>query len=309
MIKFLTVRCLFLFCCFIFLFAISGPILAGTPQDNTGGYRLGPGDVLKMSILAGGEEQVSQNLVVGGEGGINVPFIGKLQGAGLTLQELEKQIIIPLERDFFVDPQVYLQIDEYHSLQFFISGAVKNPGIYSLDFTPTFLDLLANAGGALPERGNLAYILRGVKDISLTESDLTESELKDTISGTEPIIVDLDKLLDAGDMSGNLRLQSGDTVYIPLGTRLHQSTTKVYVQGEVRTPGVFNFQPGMTALAACIMAQGFSKYAAPNRARIIRQSKDGQIVIKIDLEAIQEGEEPDVPLKPGDSIHIPEAWL
>ena len=305
----ITVRRLLLFCCLVFPFVIYGIVVAEESGNSTRGYQLGAEDVLMISIMAGGEEQVSQKLVVGGEGDINVPFIGKIKGAGLTLHELEKLIIIPLKRDFFVDPEVYLQIVEYHSLQFFISGAVKNPGIYSLDFTPTFLDLLANAGGALPERGNLAYILRGVKDISLTESDLTESELKDTISGSEPISVDLNKLLDEGDMSGNLRLQSGDTVYIPLGTRLNQSTTKVYVQGEVNSPGVFDFQPGITALAACIMAKGFGKFAAPNRARIIRQTKDGQIVIKIDLEAIQEGEEPDVPLKPGDSIHIPEAWL
>jgi polysaccharide biosynthesis/export protein len=305
----ITVRRLLLFCCFVLPFVLSGTISAEEARENTRGYRLGSGDVLTISIMAGGEEQVSQNIVVGGEGGINVPFIGKLQGGGLTLKELEELIIIPLERDYFVNPQVYLQIAEYHSLQFFISGAVKKPGIYSLDFIPTFLDLLANAGGALPERGTMAYILRGVKDISLTESDLTESELKDTISGSEPIIVDLNKLLDEGDMTGNLRLRSGDTVYIPLGTRLNQSATKVYVQGEVNTPGVFDFQPGMTALAACIMARGFARFAAPNRARIIRQTKEGQIVIKIDLEAIQKGEEPDVPLKPGDSIHIPEAWL
>jgi polysaccharide biosynthesis/export protein len=307
MIELLIVRRLLVFYCFVFLFVVYGTISAES-QDNPRIYRLGAEDVVMISIMAGGEEQVSKNLVVGGDGDINIPFIGKIQCAGLTLQALEKLIIIPLERDFFVEPQVYLRIVEYRSLQFFISGAVKNPGMYSLEFIPTFLDLLANAGGALPERGNMAYILRGVKDISLTESDMTESALKG-ISGSEPIIVDLNKLLDEGDMSGNLRLQSGDTVYIPLGTRLNQAATKVYVQGEVKAPGVFDFQPGMTALAACIMAQGFAKFAAPDHARIIRQTKDGQIVIEINLEAIQKGDAPDVPLQPGDSIHIPETWL
>jgi len=272
------------------------------PKDA--GYRLGAEDVLTISILAGGEEQVETQMVVGGNGDVNVPFIGKIKAVGMTMEELEKAILVPLERDFFVSPQVHLQIKEYHSLQFFISGAVKNPGKYELNFTPTIMDLVANAGGVLPERGNLAYILRGVAG-----TRISESEIEDTIAKTEPIRVDLIKLLDEGDMSENIRLQSGDTIYIPLGTNLNQSATKVYVQGEIKKPGVFDFQPGMTALAACIMAGGFDKFAAPNRAMVIRQTKEGQETIKINLEKVISGELADLPLKPGDRIHIPESWL
>lgn len=275
--------------------------------DSTGAsraYRLGAEDVVSISILAGGEEQVSKNLVVGDNGEVNVPFIGKVPALGLTLEELEKRILAPLAQDYFVDPQVHLQITEYRSLQFFISGAVKNPGMYSLDFTPTILDLLAHAGGALPERGNLAYILRGGPGLALSET-----ELEEVITKADPILVDLNKLLDDGNMSENLVLKSGDTIYIPLGTRLNQAATKIYVQGKVKKPGVFDYQPGLTALAACIMAEGFDKFAAPNRARIIRQTTGGQQIIQIDLKSVQKGDIPDVPLQPGDRIHIPEAWL
>lgn len=286
------------------LLLVPGAVLCKTEGGKGAAYRLGPEDVVKISILAGGEEQVAKEMVVAETGHVNVPFIGKVKAGGLTLTELEKKIIKPLEQDFFVDPQVHLQIIGYHSLEFFISGAVKNPGKFELDFTPTIMDLIANAGGVLPERGNLAYILRGVQN-----KPITDSELNSTISKSGPEKIDLKRLLDEGDMSENIRLKSGDTVYIPLGSKLDQATTKVYVQGEVKNPGVFDYQPGLTALAACIMAGGFDKFAAPNRAKVIRQTTDGQETIKINLEKVQTGDLADLPLKPGDRIHIPESWL
>ncbi|NDY74581.1 polysaccharide export protein [Desulfobacter hydrogenophilus] len=277
-------------------------------------YRLGVGDMVKISILAGGEEQVAKEMVVGDTGDVTVPFIGKLTAAGLTINELEKQIVPPLARDFFVEPQVHLQIIEYHSLQFFISGAVKEPGVFSLDFIPTIMDLIAKAGGVTQERGNLAYVLRGMKAPIIMAQDKTLENLDaevptQSIAGTKPIIVDLKRLLDEGDMTENIRLATGDTIYIPPGTKLDQAATKIYVQGKVKTPGVFEYQPGMTALAACIMAGGFDKFSAPNRARVIRRTSTERTIITINLKKVQTGDEPDLPLQPGDRIHIPESWL
>ena len=290
MLQFLrNYRILLIFLPVFFLFVL---LERGFCADSTKGsaYRLGSEDVVNISILAGGEEQVAKEMVVGSNGNINVPFIGKIKAAGLTMEELERAITKPLARDFFVDPQVHLQIKGYHSLQFFISGAVNKPGMFELDYTPTIMDLIANAGGVLPERGNLAYILREMAD-------------------TEPIKVDLLKLLDEGNMSENIILESGDTIYIPLGTKLNQATTKIYVQGEVKNPGIFNFQPGITALSACIIAGGFAKFAAPNRTIIIRMTQEGQETIKLNLKKVISGDRPDLPLKPGDRIHIPESWF
>jgi len=293
---------------FILLFCLILPSVGmgetSLPADNAPSYRLGPDDVVKISILAGGTEQVAKEMVVGGTGHVTVPFVGKVMAQGLTLGELETAIVKPLGAEFFVDPQVHLQIVGYHSLKFFISGAVKNPGKFELDFIPTIMDLIAKAGGVLPERGNLAYILRGGE-----VQDMSQDQLQSEIARGEPIRVDLIRLLDQGNMEHNIQLKSGDTVYIPLGTQLDQSFTKVYVQGRVVKPGVFDFHPGMTALAACIMAGGFDKFAAPNRALIIRQGESAQEVIDIDLDKVQKGKQPDTPLQPGDRIHIPESWL
>lgn len=273
-------------------------------DSKSSGYRLGKEDVLTISILAGGEQQVATEAVVAGNGYVNIPFVGKIMAEGMTMGELEKAILIPLERDYFVKPQVHLQVKEYHSLQFFISGAVKKPGKYELDFTPTIMDLVANAGGVLPGRGNLAYVLRGI-----TSQEINATNIEETITKSKPIRVDLIKLLDEFDMSENIRLQSGDTIYIPLAAKLKQSKNKISVQGKIRRPTVFDYHPGLTALRVCIMAGGFAKFAAPNRAKIIRQTKDGQKTINLNLNKVISGIIPDLALKPGDRIYIPESWF
>jgi len=261
-------------------------------QKSATTYKVGPGDIITVIIRAGGIEQAKTDLLVSDQGEITIPFIGNIKVLGLTLKKLEQKIYTPLEKDYFVDPQVNIQMKEYHSLSYTISGAVDEPGKYELDFHPSLLDLIAKAGGVEKERGNIAYVLRYSQG-----------------SENDPITIDLSKLLDEGDMSQNVMLETGDKIYIPQGQKLDQTKTSIYLEGEIKKPGMLDFQPGLTALSACIMAGGFGKYAAPNRARIIRIEGTKHKIIKIDLDKIKEGNTPDFPLKPGDRIHIPETWL
>ncbi len=267
-------------------------------------YRIGPRDVITLTIFAGGEKQQEVDLTVSASGTINIPFIGALTAGGLTVPELEQRITEPLAKDYFVNPEVNVVIKEYHSLQYYISGAVRSPGLYETDSKVTVMELIAKAGGVLPERGNIAYVLQASSDI-LSEG----SDIDNLIKKKEPKKVDLKSLLDKGDMSHNTILQSGDVVYIPLEKTLNLAESKIYVEGEVKKPGVYDFQPGLTAFNACIMAGGFSKFAASNRTRIIRKKDNEQVIIKINLEDVQKGKIPDIELKAGDRLYIPESYL
>jgi polysaccharide export outer membrane protein len=58
------------------------------------------------------------------------------------------------------------------------------------------------------------------------------------------------------------------------------------------------------------MAGGFDTFAAPNRTKIIRSlTADQREIIKINLNHVKAGKIPDIELKPGDRIHVPETWL
>ncbi len=251
-----------------------------------------------------GQEEFEAKLVVSDQGTITVPLMGNVKAAGLTIAELEKKLYLPLERDFFVDPQIHISVEEYHSLSYFIAGAVKEPGMYELNFTPSLMDLIVKAGGAEDGRGDVAYILRNAQ-----LSSRSNVAIEKQIEKQEPLRVDLIRLLDQGDMSENVMLQSGDTVYIPLGKSLDQARSQVYVQGQVKEPGMFEYQPGMTALSACILAGGFSKFAAPGRTRIIRVKSGTPETIKIDLDKVIDGKLSDIPLHPGDRINVPQSWF
>lgn len=260
--------------------------------------------MLRLVIFAGGEKLHEVDLTVGEEGKVTVPFVGPVAAAGATLSELEKRIYDPLAAEYFVDPEILLTIREYHSLRYYISGAVESPGLYETETPATLMKLLAKAGGVLPNRGNVAYVLREATDAVEEGTDLDS-----LIRESAPERVDLVRLLDQGDMRENRALESGDVVYIPLRKELPVAESNIYVEGEVKNPGVYPFQPGISALNACLMAGGFGRYAAPNRAKVIRKAGEEQVVIRIDLEAVREGRIRDLELKPGDLINVPESWL
>jgi len=273
-------------------------------QAQNTDYRIGPRDVLTLTIYAGGQEQQVTHLTVSSQGMINVPFVGPVRTVGLTIPQLEKLVKEPLAADFFVNPEINIVISEYHSLQYYISGAIGSPGLYEMKSEATLMELIAKAGGVSSNRGSIAYILH-----QSTNHVESEKENHSLFSDKDPLKIDLKKLLDKGDMRQNIVLQSGDVVYIPLQASLDLAESKIYVEGEVKSPGVYDYQEGLTALNACIMAGGFSKFAAPNRTRIIRQNGEDQIIIKINLNDVKKGKIPDTEIKSGDRIHIPETWL
>lgn len=290
----------FLFLIFSFLFPQPGVV-------QSKAYQIGQNDVLTLTIYAGGELQYgsgASGLTVSSNGTINAPFVGIFRAQGLTTDQLQKMLTFALAKDYFVNPEVDISIKEYHSLHYYISGAVKKPGLYKTTTETTLLELIAKAEGLLPERGNLAYIMR-----PSTNEDTEKNETGEQSSLKDPIKIDLQKLLDEGDMTVNLVLRPGDLVYVPLKASLNLAESKIYVEGEVKRPGIYDYQPGMTAMSATIIAGGFDRFAAPNRTRIIRQ-KEGQIeIIKINLSRVREGKIPDVELKPGDRVYVPETWL
>ncbi|MFH2219680.1 MAG: polysaccharide biosynthesis/export family protein [Pseudomonadota bacterium] len=288
--------------CFLLFIAMCVPPALAGAQDKV--YRIGPNDVLTITIYAGGEKQQESDLTVSAQGTINAPFIGSIKVSGRTPTQLEKMIVEPLAADYFVDPKVNIKIKEFRSLHYYISGAVKSPGLIHTMTEATLLVLIAQAGGVQPERGSEAYIIRDSADAVLAGENV-----ESLASRTKPLKVDLDKLLDGSDMSVNPVLKPGDVVYIPAKNSLNLAESKIYLEGEIKNPGAYDFQPGITALRACIMAGGFDTFAAPNRTKIIRLKGTETEIIKINLTEVQAGKIKDIDLKPGDRIHVPETWL
>jgi polysaccharide export outer membrane protein len=79
------------------------------------------------------------------------------------------------------------------------------------------------------------------------------------------------------------------------------------VLGQVRTPGSYPFQPGMTLVQAISIAGGLNSIAVRDAIRITRRMKGaGSRTVIIDLDAINSGEAEDIPMQPGDRIYVAE---
>lgn len=117
------------------------------------------------------------------------------------------------------------------------------------------------------------------------------------------ITVNLDELLESGDMKNNIMLQAGDVVTVP-----HAGI--VYVLGAVTRPGGFvvaNDRNQLTAMKVLALAGGLTRIAKVQHAFIVRQNDQGkQTETEVDLKKILNRQAEDIPMKASDVLYIPD---
>jgi len=103
------------------------------------------------------------------------------------------------------------------------------------------------------------------------------------------------------------------TVTIMVKSFVGQSNQQIRVIGEAAQPMSMPYRDGMSVLDVMIEAKGLTRYAAGNRAEIIRRSAAGQRAetIRVRLsDLLRDGDvSQDVLLRPGDTLVIPSSWF
>jgi len=84
------------------------------------------------------------------------------------------------------------------------------------------------------------------------------------------------------------------------------NSKKVFVFGQVNKSGTFRFEEKMTIIQIITLAGGFSKSAAKNSVHLTRLVDGNEKKIMVDIEEIWKGKQPNIKLKPGDIIFVPE---
>ena len=92
------------------------------------------------------------------------------------------------------------------------------------------------------------------------------------------------------------------------------SSQRVRVIGEAAQPLAIPYREGMTVLDVMIEARGLTRFAAGNSAEIIRRngpSEAPRSVIRVRLsDLLLDGDiSQDVPMRPGDTLVIPQSWF
>jgi len=86
---------------------------------------------------------------------------------------------------------------------------------------------------------------------------------------------------------------------------------QVRVIGEAAEPQAIPYRDHMTVLDVMIMTKGLTRYAAGNRAVIVRRVGGAQQTIHVRLsDLLKDGDiDQNVELEPGDTLIIPQAWF
>ena len=130
------------------MLALAGLAFAGTADSTARAleYHVGCGDVLEISVLAGGERQEQMTGAVAPDGSMICPLIGALGVAGRTVADIAADLRDRLARDYYRDPRVVVVVREFGATVA-VSGEVRRPGVYRLTDARTALGACVVAGG------------------------------------------------------------------------------------------------------------------------------------------------------------------
>lgn len=261
------------------------------PRDE---YKLGPEDQIIIAVPFA-DELNNKIVPVDSAGYINIPFAGRVSAAGLTVRELEVQVVKRL-KPYFQAPRVVINITQYGSKPVSVIGAVHNPAVHQLRGRVTLIQLLSSSGGLTPEAGSKLEITRQAVwgKLPLPSAHMDPSGTSSTAE------VDLSALL-SGNPAEDILLCPNDTVTVP-------RAKLIYVLGEVHKPGGFPLHDTETAsvLRAVALAEGPLGTASIGHARILRMQTGGvREEIPVNLRKILDREEPDITLKADDVLYLP----
>ena len=145
-------------------------------------YQLGPND--RISIEVFNEPDLMTKTTVSGHGTIKFPFLGELRVAGMTVKEVEEELVERLQSGYLKNPKVTVAITKYRN--FYVSGEAKRPGAFSYQEGITILKAITLAGGwTIRAAKGEAQVLRIVDG----EQELLTMKMNDLIQPDDIIIV------------------------------------------------------------------------------------------------------------------------
>ncbi len=268
-------------------------------------YHIGRNDILDITVWQ--SPDLTKTVSVESDGTITYPILGSLPAAGLSPQDLEKTIKERLSQGYVKDPQVTIAVKEYNSKQILVFGEVVKPGLYKLKGKIPLLELLFLVGGTKPDAKRMTVIrASNVSEDAIPTALLpTSEEAENEGNNSQAIEVDLISLLSKGNLSQNIMISPGDTIYVSSGTG-----ERYYVLGQVAQPGPYEWVQEITVLEAIKAAGGPTEKGALNRIQV-RQNRGGQQqVSKLNVVDIMKGKKKDDTLvQAGDVVIVPESWI
>ena len=245
------------------------------PTDNAqvpSDYRLGIGDELVVQYI--GKESDELILEVNRDGQIQLPRLGHLSIAGMLFTEASS-LIQDRVSNGLIGVNAVVSMGRLRVINVFMAGEVKVPGAYSVSALTTISQALFQAGG--------------ISDIGTLRDVQVKRQGKVVAS------FDVYDLLLSGNSTNDVRLRSGDVVFVPTYTAL------VEVSGEVKRPMLYELTSTETITHALSMAGGLKSNALDSAIILIKRSDDNDLP-EVKNIMLQNDDESSLTLSDGDRI-------
>jgi polysaccharide export outer membrane protein len=258
---------------------------------------IGPDD--SVSILALNCDEISKTWRISSAGELNLPMVGSVRAAGLTVQQLEDSLADRLKK-FVIEPQVTVFVTEFRSQPVTVAGAVEKPGVYQLETGKSLFEVLVMAGG--PKNAGLTVNLkRSVQqgEIPVPGTVLDKNGLYASVD------MDLKEVLEGRGPKASLPLKPDDLVTVS-GTR---PARYVHIAGEVNKPGSVELvtQDVVSLMKVLAVAGGLTKDAKASATMIMHNNPNGVLTstVFVNLSKIEQGKARDLELTDGDVVVVP----
>jgi polysaccharide biosynthesis/export protein len=260
-------------------------------------YTLGPNDQIAFWGIDA-DEIVNKQFRIDPEGDINLPMVGRLHAAGLTIRQFEESLNKQLST-YIREPHVVVAITEFRSQPVSVLGAVKSPGTYQLQGRKTVVEMVSLAGGFREDAGNTVKITR---ELEWGKIPLSNASI-DPLGKFSVAEVRIKEILEAKNPEDNILMMPDDVITVP-------RAELVYVIGEVNKAGGFILteRSNMSVLQAVSMAEGLGRTANASHAKILRLEpgqEQQRTEVAVNLKKILDGTSNDVPLQAGDILFVP----
>jgi polysaccharide biosynthesis/export protein len=247
----------------------------GAPVNE---YRLGPEDVVSVTVLRHPEISVDQ-IIITSDGKMQLPIAGSIDVGGKSISEAQALIAAAL-KNRLNNPEVTVALKQARTDRVFVIGSVAKPGVYDLKPGWRVTEALAAAGGFTSKPEMIAGSIFRLNK--------------------ETLALEVVKLLTDGNATANLALMAGDVLSFT------EKTVRVSVAGQVQRPGLYDVPQGAGVVEALAIAGGVAPRAALSKVEIRRAS--GEVVPADMFKAMVLGEAgANQSVGSGDLIIVPES--
>jgi polysaccharide export outer membrane protein len=258
-------------------------------------YTLGANDQILLRT-PGVVEINEQPFRINAEGFLELPIVGRVKAAGMTIRALEADLVNRL-REFVREPQVYISLVQFRSEPVFFVGAFRNPGLYPLQGGRGLIEMMSSVGGLIPNAGHRIRITR--------RSEYGPIPLPNAIVNNDRKISTIDISLES--LTQNINPEE-DIVLQPYDVVSAEQSERIYVTGDVVRSAAIELgqRSSLSVAQALTEAGGFSPGANRDKLRVLRPiiGTNRRSEIVIDMKSLLAGRIGDFPLLPNDILYV-----